>query len=151
MTVLHASFTIERTFAKHSVERVFNAFKDPGKRRRWFVEGEGFTIHEYALDFRVGAHEGGSFSFGGGPKITNDTYYLDIVDGERMVFAYAMTVAGKPLSSSLTTIQFEQSGAGTKLTYTEQGAFIDGRPEDVTNREAGTKELFTALERELNR
>ncbi|PZR08917.1 MAG: polyketide cyclase [Archangium gephyra] len=151
MTVLHASFTIERTLAKHSVDRVFEAFKNPEKRRRWFVEGEGFTIHDYTLDFRVGAREGGSFSFGDGPTVTNDTYYLDIVEPQRLVFAYAMTVGGKPLSSSLTTIQFEKHGAGTKLTYTEQGAFIDGTPDDVKNREAGTGELLGALEKELNR
>lgn len=148
MSVLHASFTIERTF-KHPAARVFAAFKDPVKRRRWFVEDAGFVIHDYALDFRVGAHEGGSFSFGDGPKVTNDTYYLDIVDNERMVFAYAMTVGGKPLSSSLTTIQLVADGAGTKLTYTEQGAFIDGKPEDLKGREEGTKGLFERLAAEL--
>lgn len=150
MTVFHSSFTIERTF-KHAVDRVWDAFKNPEARRRWFVEGEGFTVHEYRLDFRQGAHEGGSFSFGDGPKVTNDTYYLDLVTHQRMVFAYAMTVGGKPLSSSLTTIQLEKHGGGTKLTYTEQGAFIDGSADDVRNREAGTHQLFDALVKELDR
>ncbi len=151
MTVVHTTFTIERTFPKHSVDRVFNAFKDPVKRRRWFVEDTGFVIHDYALDFRVGAHEGGSFTYGDGPKVTNDTYYLDIVDDERMVFAFAMTVGGKPLSSSLTTIELVAVGAGTKLTYTEQGAFIDATPEALKGREEGTRGLLERLSEELSR
>lgn len=150
MTILHATFTVERRFA-HSVSRVYSAFESPEKRRRWFVEGEGFVIHDYKLDFRAGAHEGGSFSFGDGPSITNDTFYTDLVRDERMVFAYTMAIGGVPLSSSLTTIELFPDGNGTRLLYTEQGAFFSGSADDVTNREAGTKELLEALAKELDR
>jgi hypothetical protein len=30
------------------------------------------------------------------------------------------------ISSSLVTIEFESAGSGTRLTLTEQGAFLDG-------------------------
>ena len=47
-------------------------------------------------------------------------------------------------------MELEPEGAGTRLVYTEQGAFLDGydNPDD---RERGTAELLDALGRELER
>ena len=41
MTVNHSTFVIERTYPA-SPQQVFRAFSDPGRKRRWFAEGEGF-------------------------------------------------------------------------------------------------------------
>lgn len=49
---------------------------------------------------------------------------------------------------SLTTVQFEAVGDGTRLTLTEQGAHLDGR-EDPSWREAGTNGWLDALGAEL--
>ncbi|AKQ65987.1 putative glutathione S-transferase-related transmembrane protein [Myxococcus hansupus] len=150
MTLVHSTFTVDRTFSA-PIARVFNAFENPEIRRRWFVEGEGWEIVRYELNFKAGSREGGVFRFQGGPEIGNDTLYTDIIPNERIVFAYTMTVAGKNISSSLVTVQFSTEGDTTRLTYTEQGAYFEGGQDAVRGREAGTKELFEKLALELTR
>jgi len=49
---------------------------------------------------------------------------------------------------SLTTIEFFADGDGTRLVFTEQGAFFDGL-DDPSVRESGTGKLLDALERFL--
>ena len=71
-------------------ERVFAAFADKTKKRRWCVEGEGFTIEEFEMDFRVGGRERSRFRFEGGPAIVCDAVYQDIVPDKRIVFVYLL-------------------------------------------------------------
>ena len=148
-SVAHATFTIERHYDA-APARAFKAFSDPAAKRRWFAEGEGWDIETYTLDFRIGGSESSRFRFKGGPLITFDAVYQDIVPGQRIITAYAMTVDGNRISVSLGTTQFEPSGAGTRLVYTEQGAFLDGY-DGAGQREHGSRELFEALARELSR
>lgn len=148
-SVVHATFVIERTYP-HSPARVFKAFSDTAAKRRWFAEGEGWTIESFAADFRVGGKETSSFRFNGGPVIANDTTYQDIVPDRRIIIAYSMTIGGNRISSSLATMEFEAEGKGTKLKFTEQGAFLDGH-DKVADREEGTRELLEALARALDR
>jgi len=110
-TVTHASFTIERRYL-HSRARLFDALADAEARRRWLIEGEGFTTESYVPGFGVGAVESSSFRYQGGPLITNDTVWQDVVPGERAIFAYRMTIDGAPMSSSLVTVLFEADGEG---------------------------------------
>ncbi|MFT3926644.1 MAG: SRPBCC family protein [Myxococcales bacterium] len=148
-SVVHGTFTIERTY-KHTPAKVFAAFHDPRKKRRWFAEGEGWEVEEFKVDFRVNGFETSRFRFKGGPEMTNHTLFTDIVPDRRIIVCYTMAVAGKRISSSLGTTQFIPVGSGTKVIYTEQVVFLDGA--DATkDREAGSRELFEALERELNR
>lgn len=148
-SVTHATFTIERHYDA-APARVFNAFADPAAKRRWMVEGEGWEVEEYQADFRVGGREYSRFRFQGGPEITNETVYQDIVPDQRIIIAYWMTVGGERISVSLATVEFEPSGTGTRLVFTEQGAFLDGY-DDVAGREAGSRGLLEALATELER
>src|SRR5690606_5413915 len=107
--IIFKGFTIER-FYPAAIERVFDAHADPMKRRRWFAEGKGFHIDEYSLDFRIGGFERTRFRFGDGPPMTYDGVYLDIVPLERIVFAYAMTIGGASLSSSLAAVELFAKG-----------------------------------------
>ena len=145
--VIHKSFTIERTYPTDAA-RVFQAHSDPEKKRRWFAEGEGFTIDSYTLDFRTCGFERSRFRYGDGPPMTYDGVYLDIVPNQRIVFAYAMTVSGAPLSSSLATIELIPVPSGTRLRFTEQTAFLDGNDGSLSRRE-GSIGLLEALAREL--
>jgi uncharacterized protein YndB with AHSA1/START domain len=54
------------------------------------------------------------------------------------------------ISVSLATVEFEPEGAGTRLVYTEQGAFLDGY-DAPAGREQGTRDLLDALGAELGR
>jgi uncharacterized protein YndB with AHSA1/START domain len=51
--------------------------------------------------------------------------YHDIVDGERIVFAYDLLLDGRLISVSLTTVEVRPDGDGTRLVFTEHGAFFD--------------------------
>jgi uncharacterized protein YndB with AHSA1/START domain len=148
-SVTHATFTIERAYDA-TPARVFKAFADPAAKRRWFAEGEGWTVEQFDVDFRVGGHERSRFRFKGGPLIANDTKYEDIVPNERIIIAYTMTIGDNRISASLATMEFKPAGSGTRLVFTEQGAFLDGH-DNVTQREKGTRELLEALALELKR
>jgi uncharacterized protein YndB with AHSA1/START domain len=61
-----------------------------------------------------------------------------------------MIIGGNRISASLATLEFEPAGAGTRLTYTEQGAFLDGH-DNAAQRESGCRELLEALAKQLQR
>ena len=149
-SVIHATFRIERTYEGSTPEQVFFAFADKASKRRWFVEGEGWEIDSFEMDFRVGGIERSSFRFQGGPQVSNETVYHDIVENQRLVCAYSMTVGEDRISVSLGTIEISATEGGTKLVYTEQGAYLDGH-DNVAQREAGCRELYEALAVELLR
>jgi len=145
--VKHATFAIERTYAA-SVEKVFRAFADEKIKRRWFVEGPGWTTGAYKLDFRTGGREQASGGAPDGGTYANDTLYQDIVTNRRIVFAYTMDVSGKRISASLATVELESSGSGTRLLFTEQAAFFEGS-DGPEGRHGGWTFLFERLNSEL--
>lgn len=145
----HATFVVERRYDAPPAA-VFAAFADPAAKRRWFAEGDGWEVEAFEADFRVGGWERSRFRFRGGPLIRNDTVYLDIVPDARIVIAYGMAVGEAPISSSLATIELRPEGAGTRLTFTEQDAFLDGQ-DNAGQREQGTRGLLDALDAELAR
>lgn len=148
-TVRHDTFTIERTYAAPSA-RVFAAWADPAAKRVWFAEGDGWDLFGYEQDFRIGGKETSSFRFKGGDVISNDTTYLDIVPEKRIVFAYTMAIAGKPMSASLGTAEFVPEGAGTKLILTEHDAFFDGIDKSGS-RKNGCAGLLVRLDQYLKK
>lgn len=144
----HATFTLERTYDAPP-ERVFRAFTDPKIKARWFRGPEDWG-QEHELDFRVGGRE---ISRGGppeGPIHVFQGWYWDIVPNQRIIFSYDLHLDQTRISVSLVTVQLESAGAGTQLTFTEQGAFLDGY-DDSKGREHGTGELLDALGAELAR
>jgi uncharacterized protein YndB with AHSA1/START domain len=148
-SVTHATFVIERTYAA-SPARVFAAFADPAIKKRWFADPDQAAPDEHELDFRVGGRE---ISRGGppdGPTYAFDARYQDIVPDQRIVSTYEMQMGNTRISVSLATVELKPEGAGTRLTYTEQGAFLDGY-DTPAQREQGTRELLESLDAELRR
>lgn len=142
-TVTHATFTLERTYP-HSPARVFAAFAEPKSKEQWFATTEGWTTDHYELDFRVGGREVYRGKPTDGPDVSFDGEIHDIVPNERIVNAYQMHLDDKRISVSLATVQFEAVDGGTRMTYTEQGAFLDGF-DNPAQREEGTAELLDVL------
>jgi len=142
-SVVHSTFVIQRSY-KASPEAVFRAFSDKAMKLKWFGEGEGREVVTFNVDCRVGAIETSTFRLKSGAQVRNETHYHDVIENERIVTSYTMTVNDKRISASLGTTELVSSGGGTQLTYTEQGAFFDGAdmPE---GREAGCRALFEAL------
>ena len=150
--VVHRTFSVERTYPVPP-PRVFAAFADPQTKRRWFVEGEGWEVDEFTLDFRVGGFERSRFRFAGraatpSPPMRNDTVYLDIVPDERIVFAYTLTTDGICISAALATVEPNAAGGGTRLRLTEQAAFLHGTDASVS-RQRGWGALLDALRETL--
>ena len=145
-SVIHSTFVIERSYPA-SPERVFAAFADPAKKRRWFVEGGGNEVEHYEMDFRVGGKERARFRHGSpvqGIAFTNDTTYQDIVPNRRVVLASTMSMGEQCISASLVTVEFLRSETGTDLIFTHQGAFFEGA-DGPEMREAGWRKLLERL------
>jgi len=143
-SVLHATFTLERTYPA-TPARVFAAWADPAAKARWFAGADA----EHELDFRVGGREtvqrGGH---AGTPALTFAAVYQDIVSNERIVYTSTLSADNRPATVSLTTVQFRAAGDGAQLVLTEQGAFLDGH-EQPRWREQGTSTWLDALAAEL--
>jgi uncharacterized protein YndB with AHSA1/START domain len=84
----------------------------------------------------------------GGPVHTYNAIYWDIVPAERIVYTYEMLLDETRISVSLTTVELEPDGEGTRLTLTEHGAFFDGL-DIAAERGPGMGSLLDALAREL--
>jgi uncharacterized protein YndB with AHSA1/START domain len=147
-SVTHATFVIERSYPVPA-ERVFAAFSDPAKKRRWFAEGEEFEVDTFETDFRVGGSERSSFS-AQGAVCTNDTVYRDIVPNRRIVIAYTMSIGDRCISSSHATFELLRTQMGTDLVFTEQAAFFEGA-DGAKVREEGWRKLLESLAREVGR
>ena len=150
-SVTHATWAIERTYSA-SPARVFAAFAEKEQKARWFG-GEDDSSWEqlrWELDFRVGGRELNEGRMKDGAAYTLESVYQDIVPDARIVYSYDMRFGGERISVSLSTIQLESVDAGTKLTYTEQGAYLDGL-DTPEQRQQGTGGLFDALGEELAR
>ncbi len=154
-TLAHGIFTVERRYVA-APQRVFDAWADPVVFRRWFVEAPGATAGEWAHDFRPGGLGGGNYRFGGPETDSgfNETVFIDIVPNSRIIFSYAMgrEMDGKRHreSASLVTVELTADGAGTRLIYTEQGAYFgDDGGAHIPRREEGCGQMLDNLGREL--
>jgi uncharacterized protein YndB with AHSA1/START domain len=142
-SVTHTTFAIERTYPV-APSTVFAAFADPELKERWFTMPPDWVDTEHTLDFRVGGHETNRGGPEGGPVHFFDARYQDIVENERIVYAYDLHLDEQRISVSLATIELAGVGSGTRMTFTEQGAFLDGL-EDPAEREHGTNVMVDAL------
>lgn len=152
--VLHNTFVIERAYS-HPPARVFAAFADPAKKRRWYAESPNHDIEEFTMDFRVGGPERHAYRFKAtapfpGVMLESEGVFQDIVPDQRIVTTSTMTLGGKRISSSLVTIELIPSENGTTLICTHQGAFFEGSGGPAM-REHGWQTLFDRLATELAR
>ena len=152
----HALFAIERRY-DHAPSRVFAAWSDPKAKRTWFVEGEGWEIASFEMDFREGGSERSSFTqcpVDGKPStappgvFSNETTYHHIAANRRIIFSYSMLLNGVRFSVSLATVELNEDGRGTRLLFTEQAAFLEGG-DGPKMREEGWTVLLTKLEQHL--
>lgn len=138
-SVTHAIFTLERTYP-HPASRVFDAFATADGKAKWFGSPE-LAVLQQSFDFREGGEERLAGRWPTGKVSDFHARYLDIIPGARIVYVYEMRIDGVKISASLATLEFKPAGAGTQLTLTEQGAFLDGY-DDAGARERGTAELL---------
>jgi uncharacterized protein YndB with AHSA1/START domain len=138
-SVENASFVVERVYDAPA-DRLFAAWSDPQAKARWFGGSEG----EFELDFRVGGWERHGGTAPDGRQYAFQALYWDIVPGRRIVYTYDMFVDGIRISVSVATAEFKPERDGTRLVFTEQGAFLDGH-EMPARREQGWGSLLDSL------
>ncbi len=154
-SVIHDTFSIERTYPA-APARVFAAFASEEAKSTWGDTGDLEPAPGEAgakeFDFRPGGRE----RFG--IKVQGTTYrydarYYDIVPDQRIVYSYEMYADDARISVSVATIEFTKSGDGTALTWTEQGAYLDGidGPQASEMRRGGTAEMLDGLTRYLTK
>jgi uncharacterized protein YndB with AHSA1/START domain len=146
--VIHNTFVVERSYPVKP-ERVFAAFADPARKRRWFAEDEQNQVESYALDFRVGGREHYALGFKEGHPLAgltlkSENVYRDIVPNRRIIFTSTMSVADRCISVSLGTVELLPSEQGTDLILTFQSAFLEGS-DGPGMREAGWRKLLDKL------
>jgi len=143
----HGTFVVERTYPTATPARTFAAWTDAKAKAVW-MDDPDFQSSDAApaatLDFRIGGHE----AFGGldpaGTSYRYDAVYYDIVPDQRIVYCYEMYTGDERMSVSVTTVEFAPDRDGTRLTYTEQGVFLDGL-DKIEARQEGMEFLLTSL------
>mgnify|MGYP001627636866 CR=1 FL=1 len=142
-SVTHGTFTIERAI-KAPPARVFRAFADLEQKKRWFNGPPEWDpdVHE-AFEFRPGGRESSYGGPKGGPVHRYEARYYDIIENERIVFAYEMYLDTARISVSATSIEFRPDPVGTLLVFTEHGIHLDGH-DTVEGREEGTRWILEA-------
>lgn len=138
--VSHETFTIERVYP-NCLAHVWASWSVREKKAAWMGDDA------LEMDFRPGGEERGGFEDARGTHV-NAGRYFEIVEQERIVLAYSMSVNGRVHSVSLATVLFFDEGGGTRVRYSEQMCVIP--PSDgVAGRRAGWEHLLEALERFL--
>lgn len=149
---IHNTFVIERTYPAKPA-RVFAAFSDPAKKRRWYGESASHSVERFEMEFRVGGAERSAYKMGEttpfpGVELANEGAYYDIVPDSRVIVGTAMSMGGMRISVALITFEFEATDAGTKLTCTHQGVFFENSG-GWEMRERGWRALFDRLAAEV--
>ena len=142
-SVEHATIIIERRYPA-SPERTFAAWADVAAKARWMGVSEGGL----ELDFRVGGEERHRGTLPDGQVYAYQAVYQDIVRPRRILYTYEMHLDDSRISISLATVEFTPEHDGTRLVFTEQGAFLDGY-EPPARRDEGMGSLLDALGKEL--
>ena len=135
---MELKFRVAARIAK-PVHEVFEAVADPEQLSHYFTTGgakgrleTGATVtwdfHDYPGAFPV--------------------QVIEVVPDQRIVYTYTLAVDGTRVSVSLVTVEFTPDAGGTRLTYTEQGAFLDGH-DTPAEREHGTREGLARLDEVL--
>jgi uncharacterized protein YndB with AHSA1/START domain len=154
-SVIHNTFVVERTYPA-PVSRVFAAFTTREAKDTWGDTGDldptepGADGGDAEFDFRVGGHE--RFSVGHqGVSYRYDATYYDIVPEQRIIYSYEMYADSARSSVSVATIEFVPVAGGTALTWTEQGAYLDGidGAEAPQARRGGVSDMLDGLTKYL--
>lgn len=140
LKIAHEIFSIERVY-QSDPESVYSAWSNVEAKANWFIGPGDWSVVQRKLDFRIGGEEILHGRFPNGKETLYKARFSDLIENQRIVFVYDMILSGKIHSVSIASIEIEKvDSSSTKLTFTEQVAFLDqtiGR-EGVASRKEGT-------------
>ena len=142
---LHVTLTFERDIPAR-IEKVFAALADPAARLEWGAPTDTAVIIYDEADFREGGQDLFRCGARANPNIHGTTRYLDIVTNHRVVSSETISVDGRRLCVSLTTLELAANENSTKLRQTTQLASFIG-PDMVRGHETGTNASLDNLVR----
>ena len=143
----HGMFVIERVYDV-SPERVFGAWADPEAKAKWFDPTGSAGKREF--DFQAGGREHFTALLPDGRVFGYDARYHEIVPDQRIVYAYTVDFDKNRISASLVTVEIAANGDRTRMLYTEQAVYLDGR-DTPADREHGTRLELDKLDAALSR
>lgn len=144
----HSSFTIERLLPGRPAY-AYRFFTEPDLKRRWTGCHPDWTVVEETFDVRIGGNEKTRLRRTDGVVQTVDIHYLDLLPGERIVYAYGMRLDERALSASLVTIALLPHADGTRMLFTEHLAMLERT--GAGERRMGTEQGFDRLAIEIER
>ena len=148
MSIIHNTFVIEHAY-HGTPERVFAAFADPAKKRRWFAEAHHHDVETFEMDFRVGGIETARYKMNAttpfpGVELSSTGVFHVIVPNQRIVSSATMSLGGNTISVALATFELVPAANGTDLVFTHQAAFFEGA-DGPQMREQGWRAIFDRL------
>ncbi|MDX0694557.1 ATPase [Sinorhizobium medicae] len=147
--LFHGTFTLKRIWAAPP-HRVFDAWSDPQFKAQWFTgPPERWTLLRRSMDFRVGGQEvlEGRFHESGTVTLFEARYHA-IEPARRLVYTYDLHHSGRFHSVTLSSLQLESEAGGTRVSYTEQIVFLNGK-DGTSDRHHGTEVQFDMIEANL--
>lgn len=120
----HDMVTAERSFSA-PVSRLFAAWQDTEALERWCCPGESWQGKVEAHDFQVGGVKRIRFGQPGEIEYFEDSRYIDITAGERIIHFQTMSENGIRIAASVVTLEFAENGTGSTLSVTDQLTLID--------------------------
>ena len=115
------SLTIKRRF-NAAPQKVFSAWTDPEKVKRWMGPGEVKCLHTEA-DLRKGGRYRWLMQTPDGEHHDVSGVYREVVPNEKLVFTWAWK--STPERESLVTVVLKPDGDGTLMTFTHEQFFDD--------------------------
>jgi uncharacterized protein YndB with AHSA1/START domain len=143
----HGTFTLIRTWVA-SPARVFNAWANPKIKSQWFTgPSDDWALIRRSIDFRPGGAEvlEGRFKKSGLVSLFEARYHV-IEQDRRLVYDYDLHHGGNFHSVTLSSLVLEPEDRSTRVTYTEQIVFLDGK-DGTASREHGTALQFAEIEK----
>jgi uncharacterized protein YndB with AHSA1/START domain len=138
--VLQPSLTLKRQL-KAPPAKIFAAWTDPEKMKRWMGPGEIKTMRAES-DPRVGGRYRFVMQAPNGEEYDVGGVYREVVTNEKLVFTWAWKSA--PERESLVTLLLKPDGDGTLLTLTHE-QFADEESRD--GHEQGWNSALDKLEK----
>ncbi|HZM74077.1 MAG TPA: metalloregulator ArsR/SmtB family transcription factor [Candidatus Limnocylindrales bacterium] len=126
-SVLHDTFSLQRTYPA-TPSRVFSAFASASAKRAWHCAEDELAdgpsgVQEF--DFRPGGRERfGVKHRGENPSVRRPVLRHRARPAHHL--RYEMYADDVRNSVSVATLEFAKNGAGTTLTWTDQGVYLDG-------------------------
>ncbi len=119
--------TIEHSrLLKATPQTVFHALGDRDLRCQWGTPTDEDILIFDKVDFRTGGIEISRCGSRESPEYTLDTYYLDVVQDARVVFAESVNKGELKLSASMVTMELTPKDKDCLLQVTIQAASFTG-------------------------